>query len=240
MNFVSQIKVAVILSDGKSLYFGCNLHPALKRRNQGLVKGAGEELLFFLNYPAGIVDGPDEGLADAALRELSEESAGFFFTLNKHPFFESAVWDSSSAILVSKEDLVSLNESPIFISYFDPWKSAKMEIRFYFYLLVVPAISLDVLNKFCSAAQSLDSEQEKFVAFKEVLGYKKILASEFFNAIDFFKGVSDGDDEWFFSKKEEPGLVFDGAPFNKGYFAATKKLLEDSALRKKLFSLMNI
>ncbi len=240
MNFINQTKVAVILSDGENLYFGCNSHPALKRRNRGLLKDEREEPLFFLNYPAGVVDDLEDGLVESALRELSEETAGFFFTLKNHPFFESGSWDSSRAIKVCKEDLLVLNKAPILISYFDPWKSAKMEVSFYFYLLVVPSVSLDVLNKFCSVAQSLDSGQDKFVAFKEVLGYKKILASEFFQAIDFFKGVADGDDGWFFSNDKEPALIFDGVPFNKGYFAATKKLFEDDALRKKLFGVMNI
>lgn len=229
-----QTKVAVVwynYVDGERfVVVGKNFPPHLKFGNQHTYQYYSNQPrpTISINFPAGKQDF-NESLSLAAIRELAEETGGFFifegmvspWTMPEYTF------EQLKPHKININDLSLINEKPINFVMFNPWQKKEIEFDFFFFKLETENIELKKLNYFCESAIKL-LPNKNYRHFKEVFGYEFIKENVFHNSLQKMSNISI-DKYWFLSNNSkksriDKNFLFHTSTgeffFNKRYFWA--------------------
>jgi 8-oxo-dGTP pyrophosphatase MutT (NUDIX family) len=187
---------------------------------------------FFLTFPAGHFNPKRETAEQGALRELSEETGGYFFTDSIPTPWGQAVCPENLFAQCCKLEANSLqliNKEPVEL-VMSGFRSERLTRVFYsFFFLKVPGLTSAKLSLFCKQA----SEQfrgESFSFYREITEYIPVPTVIFLAQLKKFSDF-EATPNWFFSYPAGPadftlfqaGTLHKSYQCNKGYFYALSR-----------------
>lgn len=212
--------------DGKKVvYLAKTSHPSTRENPNQNVK-----YQFMVTLSAGKFDPKTERSRIGALRELCEETGGYFVS-----DFATNPWSDDKAILEQQhslcpQDLQKLEKMPIVVNMF--WKTP-LEANYTFYTLKVRPERIIKINKFCQQAR--EKLPENLNVFKEIDQYLTVPLEEFISKLEKMSQFTPSS-HWFScddaNENEPEGALYftnsatgESYPFNKGYFMGLSQVV---------------
>lgn len=223
----------------KVIFVGKNFHSQIKfekLKNNTTDTTSIKKFPSILNLPGGKVDG-NENLKIAMLRELTEESGGFFTTkslLPESPWQKTKQNFLDKICLFKEEDLTSINEEPVAIEMFSIWQDQIVNTEYFFYELNVGTINIDDISEFCHTACNLLDEKE-YSSYQEVDEYFEIPVNQFLEKLNEMAKIIEVDQAWLWGPSDKDdlekivtftNLKNQSLSFNKGYFFALSRIFD--------------
>lgn len=184
----------------------------------------------FLTLPAGCFNLEKETPKNAAMRELSEETAGLVYSNEtSSPWInEKKLFDITACL--STNDFVEIKPSPIKVKMFNSFSQKNIIVNYYFFELSNQIFSKEMLNFFCTQAKNLLEEKSEYSEIEEYIEVEEDL---FFEKIKTMSQIY-VDEKWFYSSSSEDDKIKSALSFvlnkneildfNKGYFYAMSRL----------------
>lgn len=215
-------KAGTVLLTGKKndlkILLGCS-NPNFKSERKKRIQ------LNSLHLPAGMIDEENLNPETEALRELQEETGGFFICNKLHP--DTTEKTNLGQIKVDKKKFHCLNKKPISIEMVKQKSENAFKVNFNFFLYHVENLKSEKISDTCrQAIKKLDDKQ--FKHYKEMLDWHEIDLNLFLEKLKIFDSLTPPTRQWYYqgnlTSKYDQIISFEinnkTYTFNKGYFSA--------------------